>query len=458
MNSAAGTIAVLGDALLDVDLRGTSHRDCPDAPAPVVEDAAARHRPGGAALAAHRAARGGRAVTLVTGLGRDAAAETLAGVLGARVRLVGLPMAAGTPTKTRIMADGRTVARVDGGGGRIDGAVDLDAVAGALAGADAVLVSDYGRGLTSRPEVRDLLAACAERVPLVWDPHPRGAPPVPGAWVVTPNAAEAGVEDGDPGAALERAAHLARTWRARCVAVTLGEDGAVRADPRGEGERVRAVPAAGGSDPCGAGDAFAAACAAALADGRGEAAAVRVGVAAASEFVAGGGAGAFAPEGERGPEALGALTGAAGALSRRGGERLVATGGCFDILHAGHVELLRYARRLGDRLVVLLNSDASVRALKGEGRPVVGEADRARLLAALDCVDGVRIFDDPTPVRELARLRPDVWVKGGDYEASRMPETPVVRSWGGDVVTVPLIPGRSTTGIITRIRGREAVS
>ncbi|CAL9336393.1 Bifunctional protein HldE [Nocardiopsis dassonvillei] len=453
--SSKGAITVIGDALLDIDLCGSSHRNCPDAPgAPVVEDTAARHRPGGAALAAHRAAADGRAVTLVTGVGRDGAAETLAGILGAGVRLVGLPTAAGTPTKTRIMADGRTVARVDGGAGRVDGPVDRDTVEEALAGADAVLVSDYGRGLTSRPEVRDLLAAHAERRPLVWDPHPRGAPPVRGAWLVTPNAAEAGV--GDPAAALERAAHLARVWDARQVAVTLGGRGAVRADRAGEGERIPAVPADG--DTCGAGDAFAAACAASLADGLGPAACVRAGVAAASEFVARGGAGTCSRDG--GPESVGsdAFTGGGADLPRRDGERLVATGGCFDLLHAGHVELLRYARRLGDRLVVLLNGDASVRALKGEGRPVVGEADRARLLAALDCVDAVRIFDEPTPVQALARLRPDVWVKGGDYEADRLPETPVVRSWGGEVLTVPLIPGRSTTGLITRIRGREAVS
>ncbi|WP_174548280.1 D-glycero-beta-D-manno-heptose 1-phosphate adenylyltransferase, partial [Nocardiopsis dassonvillei] len=138
----------------------------------------------------------------------------------------------------------------------------------------------------------------------------------------------------------------------------------------------------------------------------------------------------------------------------RRAERVVATGGCFDVLHAGHVDLLRRARALGDRLVVLLNSDASVRALKGSGRPVVAEQDRARVLGALDCVDEVVVFDEDTPVRALEELRPDVWVKGGDYEVEDLPETPVVRRAGGEVVTVPLVPGHSTTGLITRIRGR----
>jgi rfaE bifunctional protein nucleotidyltransferase chain/domain len=131
----------------------------------------------------------------------------------------------------------------------------------------------------------------------------------------------------------------------------------------------------------------------------------------------------------------------------------VATGGCFDVLHAGHIDLLHRARALGDRLVVLLNSDSSVRSLKGAGRPVVGERDRARVLSALDCVDEVVVFSESTPLRALERLRPDTWVKGGDYEVEDLPETPLVRSLGGEVVTVPLVPGHSTTELITRIRG-----
>ncbi|MBM0260621.1 D-glycero-beta-D-manno-heptose 1-phosphate adenylyltransferase, partial [Micromonospora sp. 4G55] len=144
---------------------------------------------------------------------------------------------------------------------------------------------------------------------------------------------------------------------------------------------------------------------------------------------------------------------------RADGGTVVATGGCFDILHAGHVATLQAARRLGDCLVVCLNSDRSVRALKGPDRPVNPEADRARLLAALDCVDAVVVFDQPTPATALARLRPDVWVKGGDYAgdgAPELPEAELVRGWGGRVVTVPYLAGRSTTATISAARSRGA--
>jgi rfaE bifunctional protein nucleotidyltransferase chain/domain len=129
---------------------------------------------------------------------------------------------------------------------------------------------------------------------------------------------------------------------------------------------------------------------------------------------------------------------------------VVATGGCFDVLHAGHVATLERARALGDRLVVLLNSDASVRRLKGPDRPVQTQEDRAAVLASLRCVDEVVVFDDDTPVPALRRLRPALFVKGGDYSATRMPEHEVVEEWGGEVVTVPFLAGRSTTSLLAR--------
>ncbi|MBX9247116.1 adenylyltransferase/cytidyltransferase family protein, partial [Actinotalea ferrariae] len=135
---------------------------------------------------------------------------------------------------------------------------------------------------------------------------------------------------------------------------------------------------------------------------------------------------------------------------RAGGRTLVATGGCFDIVHAGHVATLQAARRLGDALVVLLNSDESVRRLKGPTRPVVTAADRARVLEAFDCVDAVVVFDDDDPRAVLAGLRPDVWAKGGDYGGAPLPEADVVREHGGRVVLLPYLGGRSTTSILER--------
>jgi rfaE bifunctional protein nucleotidyltransferase chain/domain len=134
---------------------------------------------------------------------------------------------------------------------------------------------------------------------------------------------------------------------------------------------------------------------------------------------------------------------------RRGGGTVVATGGCFDVLHAGHISMLTAARALGDCLIVCLNSDASVRRLKGEGRPLNTAADRAAVLTALECVDGVMIFDEDTPTAALCRLRPGVWAKGGDYSGQDLPEVSVLGAWGGQAVTVPYLDGRSTTGLYT---------
>ena len=125
---------------------------------------------------------------------------------------------------------------------------------------------------------------------------------------------------------------------------------------------------------------------------------------------------------------------------------MVATGGCFDLLHVGHLSTLRAARSLGDCLIVCLNSDASIHGLKGPDRPLTGETDRGRLLAALDCVDAVVVFDEPTPEPVLSWLRPDVWVKGGDYDA--VPESELVQRWGGQTAIVPYLDGHSTTSTI----------
>jgi D-beta-D-heptose 7-phosphate kinase / D-beta-D-heptose 1-phosphate adenosyltransferase len=130
------------------------------------------------------------------------------------------------------------------------------------------------------------------------------------------------------------------------------------------------------------------------------------------------------------------------------GGTVVATGGCFDLLHAGHVGALEAARALGDCLIVCLNSDASVRRLKGADRPLVPEHDRAAVLAALRCVDAVVVFDQDDPCAVLRELRPHVWAKGGDYAVSELPEAATLAEWGGRAVVVPYVAGRSTTRLI----------
>ena len=141
---------------------------------------------------------------------------------------------------------------------------------------------------------------------------------------------------------------------------------------------------------------------------------------------------------------------------RRDGATVVFTNGCFDLLHVGHIRCLQAARAMGDLLVVAINSDASVRRLKGPGRPIVPAAERAEVLAALACVDLVTLFDDDTPVNLLRRLRPEIHVKGGDYRPEQLPETPVIAEYGGRVAIVPLVPGRSTTRIVAAMRRGSA--
>jgi len=137
---------------------------------------------------------------------------------------------------------------------------------------------------------------------------------------------------------------------------------------------------------------------------------------------------------------------------KRNGRRIVFTNGCFDLLHPGHIGSLELARVLGDALIVGLNSDASVRQLKGAGRPVLPERERAEILAALECVDAVVIFNEPTPREVIARLLPDVLVKGGDWPGDQIVGREEVEAVGGRVVSIPVVPGYSTTEILRKIR------
>ena len=181
--------------------------------------------------------------------------------------------------------------------------------------------------------------------------------------------------------------------------------------------------------------------------------AVAAAVAAASAFVARGGASAWdtggRPEADVAPESP---VDAVMARVRAAGGTVVATGGCFDLLHPGHVATLRAARGLGDCLIVCINSDGSVRRLKGPSRPLVTATDRARVLEALEFVDAVVVFDEDTPAEVLDRLRPDVWAKGGDYAGADLPEAAVLRTWGGQAVVLPYLDGHSTTALVERSR------
>lgn len=140
---------------------------------------------------------------------------------------------------------------------------------------------------------------------------------------------------------------------------------------------------------------------------------------------------------------------------RAGGQKVVFTNGCFDILHAGHVRYLTQARAQGDCLVLGLNSDASVRRLKGPERPINNEQDRAEVVGALKAVDYVVIFDEPTAEQLIAKVRPDIYVKGGDYTLDTLPEAKIVQSYGGRVAFIDMVAGRSTTNVIAKIKGMK---
>ncbi len=453
MKGGRPRLAVVGDALLDRDIDGPAERLAPDAPVPVVTDPFERERPGGAALAAALAAEAGAEVTLICALGDDDAGRSVASLVEARgVRVCDLGSTRSTPEKIRVHAGGRPLVRLDRGGEVSGRPGPLDAASReALSQADAVLVSDYGRGVAAAADMRTALGTLGA-VPIVWDPHPRGPEPVRGVTLVTPNAAEAG----SPAASLPDTEDVARAladrWHAVNVCVTLGARGALLV--RGSGPAmIVPAPASTGGDPCGAGDCFAATAASALARGALPSEAVRLAVHAASAFVRAGGAGALGACTAPAATAMDDATEVVADVRARGGT-VVATGGCFDLLHAGHVRMLQTARALGDCLVVLLNSDASVARLKGPDRPLVGQEDRAAVLQALECVDAVLVFDEDDPRAALETLRPELWAKGGDYAVADLPEAKTLATWGGRAVIVPYIAGRSTTRLIEEVVAR----
>jgi D-beta-D-heptose 7-phosphate kinase/D-beta-D-heptose 1-phosphate adenosyltransferase len=265
----SGSIVVVGDALLDVDVLGDVRRASPDSGVPVLDVSSQTLRPGGAGLAAVLLAGDRTPVTLVTALADDGDGDQLRALLSPALRLVAGPAAGGTAVKRRWATPDRPLLRTDSGEGRpgpgFGAAVEADLRA-VLTGAGAVLVADYGRGVAADRVVRDALAAAVARgVPVVWDPHPRGPHPVAGVAVVTPNLAEArhfaGSREDSPEAVGRR---LLERWSCAAVAVTTGARGAVLVRAGRVPLEVAAPPAAGG-DPCGAGDAFAGAMARGLA-------------------------------------------------------------------------------------------------------------------------------------------------------------------------------------------------
>jgi D-beta-D-heptose 7-phosphate kinase / D-beta-D-heptose 1-phosphate adenosyltransferase len=296
-------ITVVGDALWDVELRGTATRLAPDAPVPVIEQPSRQERPGGAALAAILAARGGHTVTLLTRLCRDENSRRLRARLSREdVELIEVPLTSGsTPVKMRVGTHDQVIARFDSGlEPQQSMPMTRTFISAAVKGSDCVLVSDYGRGITGDVALRRFLSRTA--VPVVWDPHPRGTRPVDGLFMTTPNLSEAAaavrMDEADPAT---RARNLREHWRSSGVAVTLSEAGVGLVTPERDWVRI-STERLDGLDTCGAGDQFAASVAGFLAQGAPSAdeitlcRSVEQGVREATRFVANGAAGQLAAE------------------------------------------------------------------------------------------------------------------------------------------------------------------
>jgi D-beta-D-heptose 7-phosphate kinase/D-beta-D-heptose 1-phosphate adenosyltransferase len=463
---------IIGDVMLDVFERGRAARLAPDAPAPVITDVCTASSPGGAANVAANLAALGAEVNLLSVTGDDAPGEELLKKLAAAGIQIGnvlqVPGRA-TVVKKRLVADGATLARVDSGAAALlDGdtqEIFTDRVATLAANADVVVVSDYSGGTVTQ-KVADTLGATEHRC-VILDSKNLLRFRWRGLAAATPNHLEAQralglAVDADP-SRLDAGAvgeDLRRKIGARALALTLAEEGVAVSDRTGTtrlGGRRVANP-----DVNGAGDTFLAAFTLALGSGAPPRTAARVGVEAATLAVAKPGT---APIGTR--ELLQRLPEDTAKESertleedlarvRRSGGKVVFTNGCFDLLHRGHLFLLREARKLGDVLVVGVNSDDSARRVKGPGRPVTPEEDRVELLEALPCVDHVVVFDEDTPEALIRRVKPDLHVKGGDHAGDRLIEESMVREFGGEVAVLPLLPGRSASATIEHIRSGSA--
>lgn len=475
---AAGTpssrrVAVVGDYMLDAYVDGGVTRVCPDAPAPVLEATGELWAPGGAGNVAAGCTAHGLEVVACGFTGRDAAARTLETLLAeAGVGLDGLVAAHGRSTlvKRRFRADDQVLLRVDEGSVAPVSDRQAGKLEDVLARAGAVVVSDYGYGAVTE-KVRSLLARhrARSRAPLVVDSKSLAAYGALHPDLVKPNYAQfcsvLGEEEQVDRLAHveERASLFLGLVESKSAVVTLDREGCVVID-----SAASVVPVPAPSSPVrstsGAGDSFLVALVAALLSGTPLVEAAGYATRSATAACAASGtvnAARHAEEIEAPDRHKRVPPPRVAAWARRmraQGRRVSLTNGCFDIFHAGHAEFLQRAAEHGDVLLVAINTDESVRALKGPGRPVNSLEDRLRVLEAIGVVSAVTWFDDPTAEPVTRRVRPDVYIKGSDYRGESFPEAEFVRGYGGEVAFVDLLHGRSTTDIVERVRSGPMVA
>jgi D-beta-D-heptose 7-phosphate kinase/D-beta-D-heptose 1-phosphate adenosyltransferase len=464
-------VLVIGDIMLDKYVWGDVERISPEAPVPIVRVAHRHEQPGGAANVAMNLAGLGAEVTLLGFAGGDNDQEALERQLVAAGVVCRLTTADKIPTtsKLRILGGNQQMMRLD-----VESSAQRSATAyeellrqynAALLTASVVILSDYAKGALTDLLCRSLIhAARAARVPVLVDPKSPDFGRYHGATTICPNLTELSVATRVSSRNIEEVLAAGQRMIAGLdldfFAVTLSEKGIAVLYP----DRRFLLPAVARHvfDVSGAGDTVIATLALAVAgrlpiENAAQLANVAAGVVVGKvgtvpiqkhELIA-----ALSKEldvhvEEKVLEVDKLLTRAS--LWRASGDRLVFTNGCFDILHVGHISLLAAARRLGDKLIVGINSDQSVRRLKGASRPLVGSRERAQVLSALAAVDSVVIFDEDTPLAVIKALRPDVLVKGGDFTEATVVGAPETRSWGGVVTIVPLVEGFSTTKIIAK--------
>ncbi|MFL5282418.1 MAG: D-glycero-beta-D-manno-heptose-7-phosphate kinase [Rhodopila sp.] len=471
-NFHSARVLVIGDIILDRYVTGAVHRLSPEAPIPVLRPGNDRSTLGGAAnVALNIATLGGRA-TLVGVIGNDPAGSTVeqlvadtAGITAALVRVAGRP----TTSKTRFMTgshqllrlDEETTAPLDADGS----AAVMEAVARSLDAADVIVLSDYAKGVLCDGVLDAVLAAGSGRI-VIADPKRPDFAAYRGATILTPNEHEVRLAtriDAEQDTEADRAGKVALdATGGQAVLVTRSAKGLtlVRRDAGALHLPTRAREVA---DVSGAGDTLVAALAVALGAGAELPEAAMLANTTAGISVGKQGTATVSRqelldelhladlvETDR---KLSSLADAAERVAdwHRRGFKVGFANGCFDLIHPGHVRLLSEARAACDRLVVALNTDASVKRLKGPTRPLQNELARATVMASMTPVDLVVLFDEDTPLEAIKALRPDVLVKGSDYTVDQVVGGDLVQSWGGKVLLVTLREGHSTTGTIRRM-------
>ncbi len=467
-------VLVIGDLMLDRYLIGDVQRISPEAPVPVVLLKQQNDRAGGAANVAANLANLGITTRIAGCVGEDAEASTLLALinhLGIKSEAVIQSLARPTIAKTRVMSSNQQIVRIDQ-----ESQAPLSdeenselhiLITRAIHDQPAmVILSDYAKGVLSQATCRYIIETCKQaNIPVLVDPKGQDYSKYQGATALTPNKKETaeacGVSMKDNNALLAAAKKLKKSLSLDFLAVTRGEEGITLLEQ--DTDHHISATAKKVFDVSGAGDTVIATLAAGLIHGLSAQEALSLANTAAGIVV--GKVGTVPIELAELLHELTSKNASAQADKicdlaslknkvntwRDSHQKIIFTNGCFDLLHAGHVTYLEAAKKTGDKLILGLNTDRSVSALKGPTRPVIHENDRARVLAALEAVDAVILFDEDTPLNLIDAVRPDVIVKGDDYTEEQVVGGKEVKAWGGSVKLIPLVQGRSTTGILEKI-------